>query len=185
MKKLFDSPVFALLLAAVVMFGTMLISTKVDFGKKCRRLTEHFYAGSDNTGAVAADLRTLCQSAEQLAGIGQQLGLDEAEKTLQAADEMRNLLYVQTQNLNSVNAVYHDLLTSTFALEQALARAELSDAQKETVAAAQSSAAAAKASIDASDFNDSARAFLRRYQKFPTVGLAGMVGVNMPCVFNG
>ncbi len=185
MKKLFDSPVFALLLAVAVMFGSMLVSTKVGFGKKCRKLTDAFYTQSEESSApLAAELRNLCLSAEQLAKVGQQLELEEAEKTLQLADELRNRLYLQTDALNYVNELYQELLASTFSLEQTLARAELTDEQANTVAAAQRDAAASKANIDASEFNTDARIFLKRYQKFPTVGLAGMVGVNMPCVFN-
>ena len=66
----------------------------------------------------------------------------------------------------------------------ALARTELSDEQADAIAAAQHDAAAAKARIDSSDFNSSARGFLKRYQKFPTPTLAGMVGLNMPCAFD-
>lgn len=186
MKKLFDSPVFALLLAVVVMFGSMLVSTKVKFGKKSRTVTASFYtqADSDSTAPVAAELRNLCYAAEQLALTGQQTGAEDAESTLKLVEELRNLLYVQTDDLSAVYSVYQKLLTSTFSLERELARTELSDTQAAAVSSAQHDAALAKANIDASAFNTAAARFLKRYQKFPTVGLAGMVGVNMPCVFN-
>ena len=185
MKKLFESTAFALVLAVVVMFGSMLVSTKVDFGKKCRRVTDAFYtqaAGSDEA-PVASELRSLCSASEQLALTGQQLELEDAPRVLQLVDELRNALYVQTDDLNEVKETYQQLLNATFSLERALARAELSDAQAGAVSAAQRDAAAAKANIDASGFNSTAAAFLKRYQKFPTVGLAGLVGVKMPCLF--
>ena len=184
MKKLLESPIFALVLAVVVMFGTMLVSTKVDFGKKCRSVTGEFYTASeDSSPAVATELRNFCAAAEQVALTAEQNGLPEAGSALQQVDDLRNLLYQQTDDLASVNKVYQALLSSTYSLESTLARAELTGSQAEALASAQHDAAAAKAAIDASGFNDSVRSFLKKYQKFPTVGLAGMVGVNMPCVF--
>ena len=87
-------------------------------------------------------------------------------------------------SVSVIHSLYQQLLSSTFALEAALARAELSEEQADAIAAAQHDAAAAKARIDSSDFNSSARGFLKRYQKFPTPTLAGMVGLNMPCAFD-
>ena len=185
MKKLLDSPVFALVLAVVVMFGTMLVSTKVSFGRKCRSVTGEFYTASEGSApSVATQLRNFCAAAEQVALTAEQNELPEAGNTLRQIDDLRNLLYQQTDDLAAVNELYQELLSSTFSLENVLARAELTSSQAEALAAAQHDAAAAKAAIDASGFNDMARSFLKRYQKFPTVGLAGMVGVKMPCPFS-
>ena len=184
MRKLFESPVFALILAVVVMFGSMLLSTKIRFGKKCADVCDEFYSQGSEASSVSAELRKFCAAAEKVALTAQQTGIAEADSVLQDVDELRNLLFQQTDDLGAVNALYQGLLGSTFSLETALARAELNDAQAETVSAAQHDAAAAKAAIDASPFNASAASFLKRYQKFPTVALAGMVGVNLPCAFN-
>ena len=131
MKKLFESPAFALLLAVIVVIGSTLLNTKIKFGRKCAALCGEFYEQSDS---VSAELRNFCSAAEKVA--------------------------------------------------LAAARTELSDEQADAIAAAQHDAAAAKARIDSSDFNSSARGFLKRYQKFPTPTLAGMVGLNMPCAFD-
>ncbi|MBO6017343.1 MAG: hypothetical protein J6P42_04830 [Oscillospiraceae bacterium] len=181
MKKLFESPVFALLLAVVVVIGSTLLNTRIKFGRKCSAICNEFYEQSDS---VSAELRNFCSAAEKVALTAQQAELPDANAALQDVDELRNLLYQQSSDLNSIHALYQQLLSSTFGLEAALSRMELSDTQAAALAAAQHDAAAAKAAIDDSDFNSSARSFLKRYQKFPTPTLAGMVGLNMPCAFD-
>ena len=181
MKKLFESPAFALLLAVIVVIGSTLLNTKIKFGRKCAALCGEFYEQSDS---VSAELRNFCSAAEKVALTAQQAELPDADSALQDVDELRNLLYRQSSDLNTIRALYQQLLTSTFTMEAALARTELSDEQADAIAAAQHDAAAAKARIDSSDFNSSARGFLKRYQKFPTPTLAGMVGLNMPCAFD-
>ena len=180
MKKLFESPAFALLLAVIVVIGSTLLNTRIKFGRKCDAMCDEFYEQSD----IAAELRNFCAAAEKVALTAQQQELPDADATLQNVDELRNLLYQQTDDLSSVYSVYQKLLSSTFGLEASLARTQLPAAQADTLAAVQHDAAAAKAAIDSSGFNSSARSFLKRYQKFPTPTLAGMVGVNMPCAFD-
>ena len=180
MKKLFESPVFALFLAVIVVIGSTLLNTRIKFGRKCDAMCDEFYEQSD----IAAELRNFCAAAEQVALTAQQMELPDSAAALQEVDELRDLLYQQTDDLPSVYSLYQKLLSSTFGMEATLARAELTAAQKDSLAAAQHNAAAAKAAIDASGFNSSARSFLKRYQKFPTPALAGMVCLNMPCAFD-
>lgn len=182
MKKLFQSPVFALILAVVVMFGSMLISTKLGLGKKSASITNQFYAQGENS--VSAELRNFCAAAEKVALTAQQRGVTGAGDVLEDVDELRNLLYQQTDDLSSIHSIYQRLLSSTFDLESELSRMQLTDVQAEAVSAAQHDAAAAKAAIAGSGFNTEARRFLTRYQKFPTVALAGIAGVNLPCEFD-
>lgn len=184
MKKLFESPAFALLLAVFVVIATPLLSTKFRFGRKCAAISDVFYTESGDAAPVAGELRNFCAAAERIAMTAKQNDVPDAEETLSNVDYLRNMLYLQSDNFSVMKSVYKDLLSSTFSLEAALAKMELSEAESETLASAQHDAAAAKAAIDASSFNSTVHSFLKRYQKFPTPTLAGMVGVNMPCAFD-
>ena len=54
----------------------------------------------------------------------------------------------------------------------------------EIFSSAQHAAAEAKAAIDASEYHNTVRTFLKRYDRFPTSGLASLVGLKMPQVFS-
>ena len=72
MKKLFESPAFALLLAVIVVIGSTLLNTKIKFGRKCAALCGEFYEQSDS---VSAELRNFCSAAEKVALAAQQAEL--------------------------------------------------------------------------------------------------------------
>ena len=62
MKKLFESPAFALLLAVIVVIGSTLLNTRIKFGRKCDAMCDEFYEQSD----IAAELRNFCAAAEKV-----------------------------------------------------------------------------------------------------------------------
>jgi len=184
MKKLLESPVFAVFLAAVVVIGTTLLSTKIGFGGKCDAMKETFYRQTDDALPVASGLRSFCDAAEKVALTAQENEVRGAEDVLSNIKYLKNMLYLESDNYTVMRSVYQDLLSDTFSLEAALARMELAEAETETLSSAQHGAAEAKAAVDASEFNSLARAFLKRYQKFPTEGLAALTGLSMPCAFD-
>ena len=184
MKKLFANPAFALLLTVVVVLATMLISTRVGFGKKCSVLTDGFYSRNDGETPIAVSLRALCSASEQIAQLGLPHDAEVADDLMETSDGLREMLRSPSVSLRTVNSLYDSLLSELFAMETLLGRVELSESELAVFAEARRSAAEAKAAIDASAFNVEVYQFLKRYDRFPTAALASLTGVAMPCAFS-
>lgn len=183
MKKFLSNPTVAMILAVLVVIGTMLISTKVDFGKKCAQTSEKFYTHADAEAPIADRLRDFCTAAEKMVPLGQHYGIDDAEDAREKAEEVLNQLRQQSTEAEELFEDYSELLSDTFALESALERRDLSEEDRAAYTSAKHDAAEAKAAIDASSYNDEVRGFLSRYRHFPTTVLAALTGVRMPQLF--
>ena len=185
MKKFLSNPVVAMLIAVVVVIASVLINTKVRFGPICENVREGFDLGIGSEAAIASELKTLCNAAERLTILAGQndTAADEAGELESCIEEMRLQLANEDRPLHALYTCYETILRDCFALESALARLPLSEADTESLSAAQHDAASAKAAIDDSSYNDSVYSFQKRYHHFPTVQLAGLAGVSMPELF--
>ena len=89
MKKFLSNPTVAMILAVLVVIGTMLISTKVDFGKKCAQTSGKFYARADAESPIADRLRDFCTAAEKIVLLGQRYGIDDTDDAYEKAEKKR------------------------------------------------------------------------------------------------
>ena len=183
MKKFLSNPTVAMILAVLVVIGTMLISTKVDFGKKCAQTSGKFYARADAESPIADRLRDFCTAAEKMVLLGQRYGIDDTDDAYEKAEKVLSQLRQQSTEAEELFEDYSELLSDTFALESSLVRRELSEEDKVAYSSAQHDAAEAKAAIDASSYNTEVRSFLSQYRHFPTTVLAALTGVRMPQLF--
>ena len=182
--KLFKNPVFAVALAIVVVIASTLINTNVKFGRKCRTVTDAFYGSSITRGtpelAIADALELICTDAESLAVVADSCGTD-AKAVRENVNSLRHSL--QFQNMFLIRSSYADLRSSLTTMIGQLAQADLDANNAETVSRCSSSISEAQDAIAASGYNDTVRAFLRRYDHFPTNLLARLAGVRMPETF--
>ena len=183
MKKTLSNPTVAMILAVLAVIGTMLLSTRLDFGKKCSRLNDTFYVRTDGEAPIAGSLRGFCSAVEQLVLLGQRYDVDDSEDAYNQAEEVLDLLRKESHDAEEIFEEYSDLLSDTFALESSLTRCEMSEADSSLYAAAQHAAAEAKAAIDSSTYNSDVQRFLKKYGHFPTSTLASLTGVEMPELF--
>ncbi len=185
MKKFLSNPVVAMLIAIVVVIASVLINTKVRFGPICENVSEIFDLGIGSEAAIASELKTLCNAAEKLTILARQNAVagDEADELEDCIEMMRLQLNSENRPMHALYSNYELMLRDCFALESALARLPLSEADAESLSTAQHEAAAAKAAIDESSYNDRVRSFQKRYNHFPTVQLAGLAGISMPELF--
>ena len=175
--KLFKSPVFATILTIVVVFASILLNTNVKFGRKCEAVTDQFFNGS---ASIASRLESLSTDAASLAAVAERCDVDAA--LVQSYNSaLRGAL--QSENVYLTRLAYSSLSSSLTALTGQLANTELSAADKEEVERCTASIADAQSAISAADYNETVRAFQRRYDHFPTNVLADMAGVDMPQTF--
>ena len=117
MKKFLSNPTVAMILAVLVVIGTMLISTKVDFGKKCAQTSGKFYARADAESPIADRLRDFCTAAEKMVLLGQRYGIDDTDDAYEKAEKVLSQLRQQSTEAEELFEDYSELLSDTFALE--------------------------------------------------------------------
>ena len=182
--KLFKNPVFAVALAVVVVIASTLINTNVKFGRKCRTVTDAFYGSSITRGtpelAIADALELICSDAESLAVVADSCGVD-ADKVRDDVSDLRRS--IQQEFFYGIRESYAALRSALTTLLGQLAQVDLDEQNAETVSRCSSSISEAQNAIAASSYNDTVRAFLRRYDHFPTNVLAALAGVDYPDTF--
>ena len=184
MKRILSRPSVAFLIAVLVVISTILLQTRFRFGKICESVNDQFYHGGRDGTSIASELGNLADAAEILAGLAHLYDLDESEDVMNVISSLREQLRLESSDTDTIHDLYKSLLSDTFMLETLLSRQELSEIDAETLSSAQHNAALAKAAIDGSGYHDTVRAFLKRYDRFPTSSLASLVGVKMPQVFS-
>ena len=184
MKKQLSRPSVAILIAVIVVVSTVLLQTRFRFGKICDDITNQFYHGGRDGKSIASELSNLTDAAEVLSGLAHLYDLEEAQEAMDVISAMREQLRLESSDTSVIHGLYKSLLSETFTLESLLARQELNEADSRVLSSAQHSAAMAKAAIDESAYHDAVRAFLKRYDRFPTAWLASLVGLKMPQVFS-
>ena len=179
MKKFFSNPVVAMILAVVVVIGSVVVNTRVKLGRECEAVSGRFYGAS----SIADDLLTLCGASEKLVLLGTRCGVTDAEDAMEPIGQIRELVRERSYEAGAIFEQYDQLLKDTFALESQLARMDLGAEDAEAYSGAQHSAAEAKAGIDGSAYNDSVRSFLKHNGSFPTPQIAAFSGVSLPEYF--
>ncbi len=181
--KLFRNPVFAVCLAVVVVIASTLINTNVKFGRKCRAVTDQFYGASTRGAAevsIADALESICTEAESLSVVADSVGAD-AKDVRNAVSSLRSS--IRNGFFYGIRSSYDALRSGLTTLLGQLAQAKLDEQNAQTVSVCSAAIADAQSAIAASGYNDTVRAFLRRYDHFPTNVLARLAGVSMPEAF--
>lgn len=182
--KLFKNPFFAVALTVFVVLSSILINTNVGFGRKCRAVTDTFYGSTVSRSApevsIADALESICTEAESLAVVADSCGVD--------AEDVRNDVFnlrrsIQTEFFYGIRSSYAALRSGLTTLLGQLAQADLDAQNAETVSQCTAAISDAQSAIAASGYNDTVRAFLRRYDHFPTNVLADLAGVDYPETF--
>ena len=183
MKKFLSNPAVAMVIAVIVVIGSILINTRVKLGSQCDVLNAYFYETGTEEVSVAGSLRSFCNAVEQILILGEKYDLNDLEETQLCVDNIRDALRSHSYDTGTIYKNYDQLLKNTFSIESSLARTSLSPEDKSSYDSAQHNAAEAKAAIDSSSYNDSARRFLKKNTRFPTPQLAAVTGVQMPELF--
>ena len=193
MKKILSSPVVALIITFVLVFASLALNTHIRLGGQCDEITAGLYAGKGGSPCIADGLRSLCTASEKMLTLAGQLGIDvdSLDSDGEYADEdpadlindIRNALRYEDGSARYLYYLYEALLSKDYAMETALARAALSEADAAAFLEAREEASQARAVVDNDSYNNTARAFLKKYDRFPTSQIASFSGVSMPKLF--
>ena len=193
MKKILSSPVVALIITFVLVFASLALNTRIRLGGQCDEITAGLYAGEGGSPCIADGLRSLCTASEKMLTLAGQLGIDvdSLDSDGEYADEdpadlindIRNALRYEDGSVRYLYYLYEALLSKDYAMETALARAALSEADAAAFLEAREEASQARAVVDNDSYNNTVRAFLKKYDRFPTSQIASFSGVSMPKLF--
>ncbi|MBO5544622.1 MAG: hypothetical protein J5949_08315 [Oscillospiraceae bacterium] len=193
MKKILSSPVVALIITFVLVFASLALNTRIRLGGQCDEITAGLYSGKGGSPCIADGLRSLCTASEKMLTLAGQLGIDvdSLDSDGEYADEdpadlindIRNALRYEDGSARYLYYLYEALLSKDYAMETALARAALSEADAAAFLEAREEASQARAVVDNDSYNNTVRAFLKKYDRFPTSQIASFSGVSMPKLF--
>ncbi len=177
-------PFVAVLLSALIICGSTLLSADIKLGRECQNITDGFYEGvvyeNYQHKSIASQIRNICGAADGMVTIANSYDID-ADAVRAATDEMKNALTYGS--VSYLHYLYEDLLQALKPLEDQLSRAELSDRDAEGFAQYSSTISGAQSVIENSGYNESVRAFLRDEIHFPADFFAELAGVELPELF--
>ena len=177
-------PFVAVLLSALIICGSTLLSADIKLGKGCQNITDGFYEGvvyeNYQHKSIASQIRNICGAADGMVTIANNYDID-TDAVRAATDEMKNALTYGS--VSYLHYLYEDLLQALKPLEEQLSRAELSDRDAEGFAQYSSTISGAQSVIENSGYNESVRTFLRDEIHFPADFFAELAGVELPELF--
>ena len=192
MKKILKNPAVALIITFVLVFVSLQLNTRIKFGGQCDEISAQLY-NSAGSPCIADGMRTLCSATEKMLTLAGQLGIDVStldsdgkyadEQAADLISDIRSALRYEDGSARYLYYLYEALLSKTYAMETALARSALSDADSAAFLAAKEEASQARTLVENADYNDIVRTFLKRYDRFPTSLIASFAGVSMPNLF--
>lgn len=177
-------PFVAVLLSALIICGSTLLSADIKLGRECQNITDGFYEGvvyeNYQHKSIASQIRNICGAADGMVTIANNYDID-TDAVRAATDEMKNALTYGS--VSYLHYLYEDLLQALKPLEDQLSRAELSDRDAEGFTQYSSTISGAQSVIENSGYNESVRAFLRDEIHFPADFFAELTGVELPELF--
>ena len=177
-------PFVAVLLSALIICGSTLLSADIKLGRECQNITDGFYEGvvyeNYQHKSIASQIRNICGAADGMVTIANNYDID-TDAVRAATDEMKNALTYGS--VSYLHYLYEDLLQALKPLEDQLSRAELSDRDAEGFAQYSSTISGAQSVIENSGYNESVRAFLRDEIHFPADFFAELAGLELPELF--
>ena len=177
-------PFVAVLLSALIICSSTLLSADIKLGRECQNITDGFYEGvvyeNYQHKSIASQIRNICGAADGMVTIANNYDID-TDAVRAATDEMKNALTYGS--VSYLHYLYEDLLQALKPLEDQLSRAELSDRDAEGFAQYSSTLSGAQSVIENSGYNESVRAFLRDEIHFPADFFAELAGVELPELF--
>ena len=180
--KLLKKPVVAILLVALLVVGSTLLSADLKLSRACTRVTDGFYDGIKRQPSAAQAIRALCADAEQMVIIGDNYGIDTAPLSADTA-ALRQAVGFDNPDIAAVYAAFAPVYTKLKVLENDLQHTDLSERHKEQMAEFAEDIAQCRAQIDASGYNESVSSFLRKNRHFPTPQFAALFGIDYPAYF--
>jgi len=183
----FRKPIVALLLSAVLIAASTLLSVNVKFGSECEKVIDGFHDGVYYDGqmheSIASQLREIRGCADEIADIAIKNNID-AEELQWASDGVRYGLLYSDSEASYLYYCYEDLLDEVNSTVRELENSLCSEEDMAAVYACLDEIDAAKELIEHAGYNETVREFNRTHLRFPAEFLGQLAGVDFPEQFS-
>lgn len=180
--KLLKKPLFAALLCILIVFTSTVISINVKLNNKCEAIIDSFYEGTIQQVPIYSNVVQLYEIAEDIILVAENYGIDT--RALQSSiQNLRNELNFKNDDFSDIFSAYSSFTKELRSVEIALSSVELSHRHLEYMDAASKDIFELKTAIDASKYNDSVKAFYKKFDRFPTNIFAEIFDIDFPEYF--
>ena len=179
-------PVFAFILAVIVVIASSLISIDVKLSRRCDRISDGFYVGLTVKGerqpAPAECIRTMCADAEDMILKAANYGIDTRELNSLTAG-LKQHISSRSEEPDDLFEDFNLFYSGTLMLENQLKNAPISDRHREELSASFDEFEQMAKTLAASGYNDSVGKFLKSYDRFPVRQFAELLDIEFPEYF--
>lgn len=185
----FKRPIVAVVLSALIVVCSTLVSVNVKLQGKCDAVSDIFYDGVRISGveypAMDEPMKLLCTLTDDVILIANNYGIDTGELSQRLEDLERAMQY-SDNDVNYVGSCYGEFFKALRSVENQLQSTGLSE--RHQVAMDEYSAQIASCSETiaqgAAGYNEKVRSFLKSNDKFPANFWAELTGTLFPGYFN-
>lgn len=185
----FKRPYVAVVLSAVIVLCSTLVSINVKLENKCRDVSAIFYDGVRVSGydypAMAAPIKELCSLTDDIILIANNYGID-TEPLSSALSDLELAMQYSDDDVNYIGSCYSSFFKGLRSVENQLQNTGLSERHQTAMAdySVRIEACASSVTEGATGYNEYVRNFLRSYDKFPTDMWADLTGTWFPGYFD-
>ena len=185
----FKRPFVAVLLSALIVVCSTLVSINVKLDSKCDAVSDIFYEGVRISGveypAMAEPIKQLCALTDDVILIANNYGIDTGELS-QRLDELKMAMQYSEDNVSYIGSCYGAYFKALRSVENQLQSTGLSERHQAAMDEYSAQIASCSGTIaqGAAGYNEKVRSFLKSYDKFPTSFWADVTGAWFPDYFN-
>ena len=183
----FKKPIGAFLVSLALVLVATLVTVNVKLGNRCQDVTDGFYTGVLYNGteeeSISDQLDSLLILADELEIVAEKYDVD-VEPLSYAREDMQFGIMYSHNDISYLYYTYDELITSMRQLFDALSTAGMSQDDARTVQGIKDAASSAQEVIRQSDYNESVREYLLKYERFPTYIMGEFANVDKPQYFS-
>ena len=184
--NLLKRPFFAIIVSALFVISSTLLSVHIGLSAECRKITDGFVDGIQYEGeiqkGIAFYLNEINLQIDGIADIAAGCGID-TDDLLSKSNDMQLGLTYSSESASYLFFCYEELKTELKLINKQLADQNLSEENLAQLQNHNSNIEKAQQAISQSAYNETVRQFIRKNDVFPTNVLADLAGVYMPEYF--
>ena len=184
----FKRPFVAVVLSALIVVCSTLVSVSVKLESKCDGVNDIFYEGVRISGveypAMAEPMKQLCALTDDIILIANNYGIDTGELS-QRLDDLELAMQYSADDVSYIGSCYGEYFKALRTVENQLQSTGLSERHQAAMDEYSAQIETCSETIDqgAKGYNEKVRSFLKSYDKFPTSFWADVTGTWFPGYF--
>jgi len=184
--KLLKNPVIAIILAAVIIIASTLISIDVKLDNKCQEIVDGFYTGIEYEGeyypSAAGAIKELIAVSDALIPIANNYGIKTAALN-EHCEELKLSMNYSGYYVSYIYYEFTEFYAELKSVEEQLHTNGLSTRHQEMMLDYSRTITSAAAAIENSHYNDTVWEFRQKFDRFPVSIWIDLLWVELPEYF--